>query len=97
MTIALRRLVGAALALVVIATPAAAQSYPNRSITLIVPFAPGGPADVLGRVIGQKRERLIKVGIQPSGSESPQEFAAFVRSQADTRAKVIRAVGIKIE
>jgi tripartite-type tricarboxylate transporter receptor subunit TctC len=31
-----------------------AQSYPNRAITMIVPFAPGGPADVLGRLIGQK-------------------------------------------
>ena len=35
-------------------SPALAQSYPTRSITLIVPFAPGGPADVLGRLIGQK-------------------------------------------
>jgi tripartite-type tricarboxylate transporter receptor subunit TctC len=37
------------------------------------------------------------VGIQPSGSASPQEFAAFVRAQAETRSKVIKAVGIKIE
>ena len=27
---------------------------PTRAITMIVPFAPGGPADVLGRLIGQK-------------------------------------------
>ena len=54
MTTALSRIAAAALALVAFAPPAAAQPYPHRSITLIVPFAPGGPADVLGRVIGQK-------------------------------------------
>ena len=43
------------------------------------------------------RDRLTKVGIQPSGSQSPEEFAAFVRSQAETRSQVIKAVGIKIE
>jgi tripartite-type tricarboxylate transporter receptor subunit TctC len=40
--------------LLALASPSLAQSYPNRSITLIVPFAPGGPADVLGRLIGMK-------------------------------------------
>src|SRR4030081_3232345 len=43
-----------AAALLALASPSLAQSYPTRSITLIVPFAPGGPADFLGRLIGQK-------------------------------------------
>ena len=46
--------VAAAAILFALASPSFAQSYPNRSITLIVPFAPGGPADVLGRLIGLK-------------------------------------------
>lgn len=54
MTTVLRRLAGVALAAFAFTYGAAAQTYPNRTVTLIVPFAPGGPADVLGRVIGQK-------------------------------------------
>jgi tripartite-type tricarboxylate transporter receptor subunit TctC len=33
---------------------AAAQGYPTKPIKLIVPFAAGGPADVIGRIIGQQ-------------------------------------------
>ena len=32
----------------------AAQSFPSRPITIIVPFAAGGPSDVLARVIGER-------------------------------------------
>jgi len=39
----------------------AADSYPSRSIRLIVPFPPGGSNDIVGRVIGQQLgERLGK-------------------------------------
>ncbi|MFC7539130.1 hypothetical protein ACFQU2_06155 [Siccirubricoccus deserti] len=34
------------------AWPARAQGFPNRPVTMIVPYAPGGSADVLARVIG---------------------------------------------
>ena len=30
-----------------------AADYPNRQVNLIVPFAPGGGTDILGRLIGQ--------------------------------------------
>ena len=44
-------LVGLALSL---QTPASAQGYPSRNVTLVVPFAPGGASDIMGRAVGQK-------------------------------------------
>jgi tripartite-type tricarboxylate transporter receptor subunit TctC len=37
-----------------LAAPAAAQDYPTRSITMIVPYPAGGGVDVMGRLVGQK-------------------------------------------
>ena len=43
----------------VMIAPVCAQSYPNKPIRLLLPYAAGGSADVLGRLIGQKlAERL---------------------------------------
>jgi tripartite-type tricarboxylate transporter receptor subunit TctC len=43
---------GAALAgMLAFSTGAGAQNYPSRPITMIIPFAAGGPTDVLGRVM----------------------------------------------
>jgi tripartite-type tricarboxylate transporter receptor subunit TctC len=50
----MRRAIFVLAAVLAIGGAAAAQSYPVKPIRLIVPFAPGGPADVIGRIIGQQ-------------------------------------------
>ena len=38
---------------------ALAQSYPNRPVRLVVPFPPGSPSDILGRMVGQHYSQAL--------------------------------------
>ncbi len=57
-----RTLLGAALSIFTLSTTgwqqAEAASWPERPVTLIVPFAPGGPTDVTARVLGNALSKL---------------------------------------
>src|SRR5438874_3149464 len=39
--------------------PAVAQVYPNKVIKLIVPAGPGGPTDILGRLVGDRMSAAL--------------------------------------
>ena len=49
----------AAAALPALPRTAAAQTYPTRPITMIVPFAAGGPTDVVTRLVGAHMSRTL--------------------------------------
>src|SRR3954471_9653568 len=42
-----------------LAAPALAQDFPTKSITLIVPFAAGGPTDVISRIVAEHVSRTL--------------------------------------
>ena len=48
------------LTLLLLPALASAQDFPNKPIKLIVPFPPGGPNDIIARVVGQRMSELIK-------------------------------------
>jgi tripartite-type tricarboxylate transporter receptor subunit TctC len=48
------------LAGVLASTAAVAQDYPSRNVKFIVPFGPGGPADVAARLIGKDLQESLK-------------------------------------
>lgn len=50
----------AALWILLLPALALAQDFPARPIKLIVPFPPGGPNDIIARVVGQRMSELIK-------------------------------------
>src|SRR4051794_34047424 len=54
------RVMAAALSLLLLAAPVAAQDFPSKPIKLIVPFPPGGPNDIIARVVGQRMTELTK-------------------------------------
>jgi tripartite-type tricarboxylate transporter receptor subunit TctC len=51
---------GLAILAATVALPAMAQSWPAKPVRIVVPFGPGGPADVYARVIGQELGEALK-------------------------------------
>jgi tripartite-type tricarboxylate transporter receptor subunit TctC len=86
--------------------PTVADTYPGYDLGLWQSIvAPAGtPRDIVNKLhasinkvlsMPDIREKLANAGLEPVGSSSPEEFGAFIRSQAETRQKVIQAIGLK--
>jgi tripartite-type tricarboxylate transporter receptor subunit TctC len=88
--------------------PTVAETFPGYDLgiwqSIVAPA--DTPREVVNKLHGsirkvlavpEVREKLANAGIEPASSNTPEEFAAFIRSQADTRAKVIQAVGMKLD
>ena len=44
---------------VLLPAPANAQNYPSKPIRIVIPFVPAGPADMIGRLAGQKLSEIL--------------------------------------
>ena len=98
------------LAAVGIAASAHAETFPNRTIRIIVPYAPGGSIDLTARVIAKNLQDNIgqsvivenkpganaAIGIDPLGS-TPDEFATFLRKEIPRWKQIVQDAGVKLE
>ena len=81
-----RCLVAAAMACAGAFTPALAAPYPDHEIKIIIPFAPGGGNDAVGRVVGKLLSESLAVPVvieNKEGAGGMIGVAAGVKSRAD--------------
>jgi tripartite-type tricarboxylate transporter receptor subunit TctC len=83
---------------VILALPASAQNYPNRTVRLIVPFGAGGPADVYARILAQRLSEETKqsfvvedrpgagslIGTDAVAKSAPDGYTLLVMSNTHT-------------
>jgi tripartite-type tricarboxylate transporter receptor subunit TctC len=76
---------------------ARAAEYPARPIKLVVPYAAGGPTDVLGRLVGEYLGRDLKQAVfveNKAGAQGAIGAAAVARSEPDGYTLFVTAASI---
>ena len=63
---------------------ASAQTFPTRPLTMVIPFAAGGPTDVLGRVVGARMgqvlgQQIVIENIGGAGGQTGSKRVAMAR------------------
>src|SRR5260221_7746118 len=54
------RMVAALAALIAACVPARAQSWPERPLTMVIPFAAGGAVDIMGRILAARLSEILR-------------------------------------
>jgi tripartite-type tricarboxylate transporter receptor subunit TctC len=82
-----------------VATPAAAQTYPDRPVTVVAPFPPGGVADQVGRPLGAAMEKLLKQPVvlqNKPGAGGAVGMASVAQSRPDGYTLLVALSSISI-
>jgi len=93
----MKTLASAALVLAAAIVPAAAQDWPTRPISMIVPYAAGGPPDVIARIIapGMSESLGVQVVVENvSGAGGITGTARVARAAADGYTFLLGAAGV---
>jgi tripartite-type tricarboxylate transporter receptor subunit TctC len=70
--------------------PANAQAYPSEQVKFVVAFAPGGPADIIGRLVGQKlQESWAQNVVIENRAGAGGNLAARLVAKADTNGTMV--------
>jgi tripartite-type tricarboxylate transporter receptor subunit TctC len=83
-------------AFVGLSAPTAAQTWPTRPLTLVVPFAAGGPSDVAGRMIAQRLSGVLGQQVvveNPSGAGGTVGSSRVAKAAPDGYQFVIGNIG----
>jgi len=81
---------GVALAALALALPASAQNFPNKPITMINVFAPGGPSDIHMRALAEQAKKFLGVPVVVenklggAGTVGPATMAATAKPDGYT-------------
>jgi tripartite-type tricarboxylate transporter receptor subunit TctC len=76
---------------------ASSQTYPTQRVTLIVPFAPGGPTDGVARVVAQELERSWKQPVivdNRPGANGMIGASHVARQPADGQTLLVQNTGL---
>ena len=73
------------LALLLCSFSVTAQTYPSRTVRIVVPATPGGATDLIARTLAEKM------------GGTPEQFAYVIRTEVEKWGRVTKAAGIQPE
>jgi tripartite-type tricarboxylate transporter receptor subunit TctC len=92
----LKRLVAFAATVLALSSQANAQKFPDRLMTMVIPFAAGGPTDILGRVVAGRMSDLLDQQVvveNVTGAGGMTGSARVAKSAPDGYQFVLATVG----